>query len=213
MTSKLPLSRHTRSLSAVLHDVGLSDGSVDAMVRLDAMMQNWRRRMHKRELGHRALEVLGIPLDLAQFDVLVAIDGPSSEFGHADDETTVGSVAERLAIDPSRASRLVSEMVAAGYARRGASQTDSRRTVIGLTEAGNAVIESVQAYKWLLFSDFLRSWPGDELQAFVGQLEHFGQWTATAATSEEKFRERIAMLAAKAAELRPNPAPADIAAV
>lgn len=204
MTEPVPPSRHTRSLTGVLHDVGVADGTVDVIVRLDALMQNWRRRMNKRELGHRALEVLGIPLDLAQFDVLVAIDGPSAEFGAAEDETTVGSVADRLGIDPSRASRMVTEMVAAGYARREVSQADARRTVIALTPAGDTVIEAVQAYKWLLLSDFLRSWAPEELASFVAQLEHFGDWSGSAVDREAKFRDEIAALAGKIAVSRPD---------
>jgi DNA-binding MarR family transcriptional regulator len=202
-------SRHTASLSEVLHHVGLGDGTIAAIVRLDALMQIWRRRMNKRELGHRALEVLQVPIDLAQFDVLRAIEGPSAEFGEAEDETTVGSVADRLAIDPSRASRLVTEMVTAGYARRQVSQADARRTVIGLTPAGIGVIEAVQAYKWLLLADFLHTWGPDDLSNFVAQLEHFGEWSGTAADSEAKFGSEIAALVEKVAASRPGNAPAD----
>lgn len=182
-------------LSEILHDAGLGDDAVSAIVRIDALMQNWRRRMHKRELGHRALATLGIPLDLAQFDVLAAIDGASVEFGKAGDETMVGTVAERLAIDPSRASRMVADMVTAGYARREVSQADARRTVIALTPAGRAITEAVRAYKWLLLGDFLGTWAPEELDSFVSQLEHFGEWSSNAAEGEAKFATRIAALA------------------
>lgn len=183
------------ALADILHDAGLGDEAVGAIVRIDALMQHWRRRMHKRELGHRALATLGIPLDIAQFDVLAAIEGASVEFGKAGDETMVGTVAERLAIDPSRASRLVSEMVAAGYARREVSQSDARRTVIALTPAGRAITDAVRAYKWLLLGDFLGAWSPAELNSFVDQLEHFGEWSGNAAEGEAKFATRIAELA------------------
>src|SRR5690606_40601178 len=65
--------------------------------------------------------------DVCSSDLIAA---PVSEFGDdTHDETMVATVAERLGIDPSRASRLVSEMVEAGYARRAVSQADARRKI------------------------------------------------------------------------------------
>src|SRR5690606_37728655 len=119
-------------VGSLLQKAGVDADTADAVMRIDALLQNWRRRAQKRELGQRALVELRIGLDIAQFDVLVAIDGPANEFGAAAGETMVGTVAERLAIDPSRASRLVSEMVDQGYARRAVSQADARRAVVVL---------------------------------------------------------------------------------
>ncbi len=133
--------------SALLQKAGVDASTADAVMRIDALLQNWRRQAMKRELGQRALVELRIGLDIAQFDVLVAIDGPVNEFGEAAGETMVGTVAERLAIDPSRASRLVSEMVDQGYARRAVSQADARRAIVVLTERGKTVVEAVRAYK------------------------------------------------------------------
>ena len=94
----------------------------DALIRIDNVVQNWRRQMHKRELGHRATRALGLDMDMAQIDVLFAIANPSLPSDlNADDETMVSTVADRLYIDPSRASRLVAEMVNSGYARRAVS--------------------------------------------------------------------------------------------
>src|SRR5690606_30105623 len=122
---------------------GISAPAVAAMARIDAVLQRWRRRAARRELGQIALADLGIDLDLQALDVLFAIEGAESEFGDAAGETTVGTVAERLSIDPSRASRIVAEMVERGYARRGVSQADARRAVVTLTERGAAAVEAV----------------------------------------------------------------------
>ncbi len=140
---------------------------------------------------------LKIGLDIAQFDVLVAIDGPANEFGEAAGETMVGTVAERLAIDPSRASRLVSEMVDQGYARRAVSQADGRRAVVVLTERGKAVVEAVRAYKYLIMGDFLGSWQKGELAQFVPLLERFATWSNHLETGAERFAAEIAALARK----------------
>src|SRR4051794_2090049 len=53
-----------------------------------------------------------------------------------DGEVTVGVVGERLSVDPSAASRMVSDCIGAGYLIRTASQVDGRRIVLQLTEEG-----------------------------------------------------------------------------
>lgn len=54
-------------------------------------------------------------------------------------EITVGGVAEQLGVDPSVASRMVSDLVVHGYVERGAYQHDGRRTVLQLTPDGVAL--------------------------------------------------------------------------
>ncbi len=183
--------------SALLQDAGIGAATADAVMRIDALLQNWRRRAMKRELGQRALVELRIGLDIAQFDVLVAIEGPVNEFGEAAGETMVGTVAERLGIDPSRASRLVSEMVEQGFARRAVSQADARRAVVVLTERGTAVVEAVRAYKYLIMGDFLGSWPAEDLASFVPLLERFAGWADHIEPGSERFADEIATLAGR----------------
>src|SRR6218665_1227920 len=114
----MPHTGGKTDINALLRKAGIAQTTVDAVIGIDALLQNWRRRAMKRELGHKALVDLKIGIDLAQLDVLSAIEAPVDEFGEmAGGETMVASVAERLAIDPSRASRVVSEMVEAGFAR------------------------------------------------------------------------------------------------
>ena len=183
-------------INTLLRKAGIDDTTVEAVIGIDALMQNWRRRAMRRELGHRALIDLKIGIDLAQLDVLVAIEAPADEFGDSTgSETMVATVAERLAIDPSRASRVVSEMVEAGYARRAVSQADARRTIIELTEAGQAIIDAVRAYKFLILGDFLSGWDRDEVASFVPLLRKFGRWPEHMDVGVEKFGDDIALLA------------------
>ena len=51
---------------------------------------------------------------------------------------TVGDVARRLGIDPSRASRQVARAVRRGLLRRRAEQTDARKVVLEVTSRGRA---------------------------------------------------------------------------
>jgi DNA-binding MarR family transcriptional regulator len=190
-------------INALLQKAGIDSNVAEAVMGIDAVLQNWRRRAMKRELGQRALNDLGVGIDMAQFDVLVAIDAPVGEFGTADgSETMVSTVAERLNIDPSRASRVVSEMVDAGLARRAVSQADARRTIIELTEAGQTIVEAVRAYKFLIMGDFLSSWAPEEIAAFLPQLRRFGQWSEHTDEGAAKFSDDIATLAAKIARVR-----------
>ncbi|SFV35221.1 DNA-binding transcriptional regulator, MarR family [Devosia crocina] len=192
----MPISGKSE-FNALLREAGIEPETIDAVKNIDALLQNWRRRAMKRELGHRALADLKVGIDLAQLDVLTAIAGPVSEFGEAEGETMIATVAERLGIDPSRASRLVSEMVDAGFARRAVSQADARRTIIELTESGMAVVDAVRAYKYLIMGDFLAGWSAGEIAAFVPMLKRFGTWMDQIEPSTEKHAEDIAALAAE----------------
>ena len=188
-------SRHD-DLRELFSRTGQNPDLAEALMRIDAVFQNWRRRMHKRELGHRALKALDLDIDLAQLDVLFAIAAPQHEFeDNAADETMVSTVAERLGIDPSRASRVVAEMVTAGYARRAVSQRDARRTILELTQAGQAVVDAVRGYKWLVLGDYFAEWPRSDLDAFVPLLERYSNWMAHSQSSETRFAAEIDAMA------------------
>lgn len=191
----MPHSGGKTDVNALLQKAGIDEATAEAVISIDALMQTWRRRAMRRELGQRALVDLKVGIDLAQFDVLVAIEGPENQFGESGGgETMVATVAERLGIDPSRASRIVSEMVEAGYARRAVSQADGRRTIIELTESGTAVLEAVRAYKFLILGDFLAGWTQQEIEAFVPLLHKYGQWPDHIEEGVTKFADDIALL-------------------
>lgn len=191
----MPL-KDTGEVGALLRKAGIDAQTAEAVMDIDGVMQKWRRRAMRRELGHRALIDLKVGIDLAQFDVLAAIEGPEPEFGEVQGETMVATVAERLLIDPSRASRLVSEMVEQGFARRAVSQADARRTIIELTERGWAVVKAVRAYKFLIMGDFLGEWDKAELAVFVPMLKRFGSWMDGIDPATEKYGAEIEQLAA-----------------
>jgi DNA-binding MarR family transcriptional regulator len=191
------------ALAERLGKAGISAPVVSAMARIDALLQRWRRRAARRELGRVALSDLGIELDLPTLDVLFAIEGGATEFGEQAGETTVGAVAERLAIDPSRASRIVAEVVERGYARRGVSQADARRAVVTLTDKGIAVVDAVKEYKALLMGDFLSEWTPEDLAAFLPLLDRFSAWSDETDARRGKFSAEIAGIAARMREAEP----------
>lgn len=186
------------NIKRLLAAFGQDESTTNHALAIDAVLQSWRRRAQKRELGQMALSELGLDLDLPKLDVIVAIRAPSNEFGPQDqDETMVATIAARLGIDPSRASRLVSELITEGYVERAVSQQDARRTIVTLTPRGVAVVEAVRTIKFLILDDFLSDWTDEEIRTFIPLLDRFSNWADAAGTSApDKFRQPITELRA-----------------
>ena len=174
---------------------GVDAEHTQAALDIDAILQVWRRRVFKRELGHRALAELGLPFDLAQLDVLMAVKAPSNEFREEDPcETMVSTVAARLNIDPSRASRVTSELIGNGFLKRAVSQADARRTVLELTDAGVRAVNAVRSYKFLVLGSYLQDWTSEEIATFLPLLERFSAWSESAACPPGPVAEEISKL-------------------
>ncbi len=157
---------------------GLDGAAADAALQLEATMQRWRRRAMKRRLEQRAIEDLGLDLDVPKLDVLSAIEASPAEFDQPDDsETMVGTIAARLQIDPSRASRLITDLISSGHVRRAVSQRDARRTIVELTDEGRNAALEVRAYKVATLGDFLSSWSRDEIETFIPLFDRFSRWS------------------------------------
>ena len=63
---------------------------------------------------------------------------------HDDEPQSVRSLADQLvSVSPTRASRLVQELVDAGYLQRGADQGDGRRSLISFTDEGRRYSQMV----------------------------------------------------------------------
>lgn len=159
-------------------DNGVSPARAEAALELDGILQQWRRRAIKRELGLRAIAELGLPLDLALLDALIAVWRPANEFGdNPSGETTVGSIATRLGIDPSRASRLTTELIRKGLVRRAVSRQDGRRAILAVTEDGDRMVQAIRGYKFLTLGHFLSGWSEEEIRTFLPLMERFSAWS------------------------------------
>lgn len=73
-------------------------------------------------------------------------------------EVSVGGVADALGIDPSVASRMVSDCIAHGYLFRAPSQLDGRKAVLQLTEAGLALRDRFRSQQRQAFEYITRDW-------------------------------------------------------
>lgn len=153
--------------------------SLDAALhRIETTMANIRRRIARRDYVQAVLRALPHGVDLNQIEVLGVIGRSHylEAVGQAE-EVTVGMIAERLAIDPSRASRLVAEVVEAGLARRVASQADARRICLELTDAGRDFADRFAATKRQVLRDTLAPWSEAEVIAFATLFERFDSRT------------------------------------
>lgn len=73
-------------------------------------------------------------------------------------EITVGAVASYLSVDPSVASRMVSDCIAAGYLIRAASQQDGRRTVLHLSPEGRQLMARFRRHQRDAFEQITATW-------------------------------------------------------
>jgi DNA-binding MarR family transcriptional regulator len=108
--------------------------------------------------------------ELSQILVTEAVAAATAE---TEQEVTVGIVAERLAIDPSTASRLVAETIVGGYLSRAPSQIDSRRIRLRLTDAGYKLVEDAHRYQRIIFEAITKNWPEQERRDFAHLLVKF----------------------------------------
>jgi len=155
---------------------GLTPKAAEAIAAIDAVMHKVRRSMQRRDFGHKLIARIATDLDIGHFDTINAIAHSPAWSDDAHEEVTVGLIAERLGIDPSRASRLAADVVDRGYARRVASQTDARRICLELTPKGELFVETVRRNKWEVFAGALGEWSDQELTVFAALLERFAGW-------------------------------------
>ncbi|MEJ1992823.1 MAG: MarR family transcriptional regulator [Maritimibacter sp.] len=80
---------------------------------------------------------------------------------------TIGLVAERMSVDPSRASRIVAELVTRGYVERQAAQDDARKSVLVMTPKAYEFLQEFSAAKWRILARVFEGWKSSEIDAFA----------------------------------------------
>jgi DNA-binding MarR family transcriptional regulator len=120
-----------------------------------------RRRQARRTLAR----VAGAAEDTLQ-PVLDAVEA-------ADGSVGVGEIAETIGVDQPRASKLVAAAVSAGLLRREADQSDGRRALLVLTDAGTARLARVHAARREVFASAMAGWSEAEQATFAELLTRF----------------------------------------
>ena len=96
----------------------------------------------------------------------------------ADAEMTVGAVADTLGVDPSVASRMVSDAIAAGYLVRLVSQQDGRRVVLNLTAHGVSMRDQFRDQQRQAFEHITRDWTDTDRLELARLLIKYSESTA-----------------------------------
>lgn len=109
--------------------------------------------------------------DLSRNLVLNVVD-------EAPGEMTVGGLAEQLGIDPSAASRAVTDCIGAGLLERRASQLDGRRTVLGITSEGHALRARFRRQQRAAFVQITQDWSDEDRLTFARLLVRYDRATA-----------------------------------
>lgn len=182
------LTRGDQELVDLALGSGLTPAAAEAVASIDAVMHKVRRAIQRREFGRQLMARLDPTLEVAHLDTISAIAHKGDEPAQ---EVTVGLIAERLGIDPSRASRVVADVVDRGLAKRVASQLDARRICLELTAKGQRFVDSVRRNKLEIFAQALGQWNERELVVFAALFDRFSNW-ATAERSAERSAEQSA---------------------
>jgi DNA-binding MarR family transcriptional regulator len=89
-------------------------------------------------------------------------------------EMTVGGLAAEMGVAQPVASRTVAACIADGLLRRTASQSDGRRTVLELTEHGEAERNRFAAEQRKAFQEITAAWSPEERIQFAHLLARYG---------------------------------------
>ncbi|MGV1766824.1 MarR family winged helix-turn-helix transcriptional regulator [Rhizobium rhizogenes] len=138
------------------------------LLRIGQVMTRMRLMTGRRMIGRLAIQNVAPGLELSHLDVIDAV-----RRAEGSGEVTVGTIAEILRIDPSRASRIVAEMVTRGVLRRKASQADARRIVVVLTTLGQRLLAEIQAQKFALIESILADWSAEDIAVFSRLFDRF----------------------------------------
>jgi DNA-binding MarR family transcriptional regulator len=161
-------SQYQQVVKTGLLEAGFSEEAAIALLALDSGMFHHVRRVMKGDVPQSLLDELGTDLETTQFHALSALTRIRNGYGRpAPEEPTVGLLAEELAVDPSRASRIASDLVERGYLARAVSQADGRRSVLELTPKAGELFEAFHKAKWQRMMRMYQGWSTADIVAFA----------------------------------------------
>lgn len=160
----------------MLADAGLAPEAAQALMALDSALYFWHRFAAKGEMARLLIAEAGLDLDLSQFHALTAVSRIEHGVGRdAPQQATVGLVAEEMALDPSRASRITSGLIEAGYLRREAAQDDGRKAVLVFTDKTQDMFRRFKALKWKKILQVFEGWNADDIRCFSRLFARYGE--------------------------------------
>jgi DNA-binding MarR family transcriptional regulator len=158
-----------------LAELGFSPAAVTALLDFDTANFQHYRMVVKGELISAIIGTYGLDMELAHFQALTAIIRIRCGVGRVPRDPTIGLVAEEMAIDPSRASRIVADLVAKTYVRREAAQDDGRKSVLSLTPEGKKLMETFRREKWKIMARVFQGWTAEDIAAFARSVRTYAE--------------------------------------
>jgi DNA-binding MarR family transcriptional regulator len=154
----------------MLHAMSNDPAYRDLLDALTDLRRFWERPDRKRWF----LAELGVPVELALLRTLAAVDrcraaGQTS----VQSDTSIGAVAQTLAVSQSTASRLVDQAVRAAYLERHADADDRRRMGLALTDAGRALLARADEIRQRWLAAVTTGWEPAEVEMLAGLLRRF----------------------------------------
>ena len=152
----------------------MSTNRQKALAKIEQAMVRIRRSQTRRAIGRLMERETGRSLEASHTFVVDALEEAAAD----DQESTVGAVAERLGVDPSRASRMVASAVKAGFVKRAASQGDGRRILLRLTSKGLECASEARDFRIAFFGRLVESWTDQDCGEFARLLTRFTESTS-----------------------------------
>jgi DNA-binding MarR family transcriptional regulator len=159
--------RLNEHIKTQLHVAGFSETAVQALLSFDANHFQHVRRVMKGDVPQSLMVEIGAGLEVTQFHALASIMRIRGGDGRPVQEATVGLLAEEMALDPSRASRIAADLVERGLVERAVSQEDGRRSVLVPTDAAWALLDSFLQAKWQRTMRLFADWQEEDIQSFA----------------------------------------------
>lgn len=145
-----------------------ADLAADTIARIGNAMARMRLMIGRRFIGNLVISRVGGGMELSHLDVVGTVRRLQ-----ANQEATVGAIAEELRVDPSRSSRIVADLVRRGLLKREVSQEDARRAIIVITPVGHDLLKKADEVKRDTIRDIVADWPAEDVERFAELYDRF----------------------------------------
>jgi len=157
-----------------LKEKGFSAEATDALLQFDVANFQWRRMWEREEFRGKVLNDLSETLEPALLQGLISVARIQGGIGRPEPMLpTVGLVAEMMQVDPSRASRIVADIVSRGYVERGVAQDDARKAVLMVTTKGYGFLNEFMRSKWSLMVQAFEGWTEADIETFSTLFQRY----------------------------------------
>ncbi|MEN8837330.1 MAG: MarR family transcriptional regulator [Celeribacter marinus] len=163
-----------RGIPELLDSKGFSHDAIGALLDFDLALFQWRRIGEQGEFKGKVLEGVDEKLDPALLQGLLSVAQIHAGLGRMQPQPpTIGLVADVMAVDPSRASRIVAGLVERGFVVRDVAQGDARKSILILTPKAIEFLRQFSASKWHLMSQLFQEWDADDIEMFARLVRRY----------------------------------------